>query len=105
MAQARDPGPLPDQIFRSQPGPVRRLEQHAELLTEGKALVSALQRRELSVPGLGALMPLRALPQGAAVSFPVSVFPLLSASIWISPSSSFCPKPLFRGISLISVSA
>ena len=85
MAQARDPGPLPDQIFRSQPGPVRRLEQHAELLTEGKALVSALQRRELSVPGLGALTPQHALPHELAAFFPVSVFPLLFASIWISP--------------------
>ena len=39
------------------------------------------------------------------MSFPVSVFPLLFASIWISLPSSFCAKPPFRGISWISVSA
>ena len=39
-AEARSPGPLPDQIFRLQPEPARRLNQHAQLLTEERALAS-----------------------------------------------------------------
>jgi hypothetical protein len=100
MAEARDPGPLPGQIFRSRPERARRVEQRAELLTEGEAPVSAPQTRELSVPGLRALTRCRALPQAAA-SFLVSVVPLLFASILISPPSLVCAKPPW--ISLISV--
>ena len=55
-AEARSPGPPPDQIFRSQPELARRLHQHAQLLTEERALASAPQTRELSGLVLAALI-------------------------------------------------
>src|SRR2546421_2649391 len=104
-AQARGPGLLPGQIFRSRPERARRLEEHAELLTRVRPLASAPQPRRLSVPDLGVLMLQHALLWQAAAFFPVSVFPLLFAPIWISPLFYFWAKPPSHGIFLISVSA
>jgi len=52
--------------------------------------VSAQQTREVSGLELAALILHCALLYAATVSLPVSEFPLLFASIWISPPSSFC---------------
>jgi hypothetical protein len=60
------------------------LEEQAELLTRARPLALVPQPRGLSVAALAAQTPQRALPQKVAVFFPVSVFPLLFAPIWIS---------------------
>jgi hypothetical protein len=60
------------------------LEELAEPLILARPLASGLQTQELSVLGSGVLTRQHALPHGVAAFSPVSLFPLLFASIWIS---------------------
>lgn len=99
--EAPGPGPLRDRIFRSQPEPARRLRQHAEVLTRRRTLVSELRKPELSALELDPLMLQYALRHGMVASFPVSPFPLLSASIWLF--LWFSAKPLSCGISSLPI--
>ncbi len=101
--EARGPDPLRDQIFRSQPELARRLEEHAELLTAERALVSAPQTRRFSEPALEFLTPRHPLRHGAAASFLASLSPLLFG-IWISLLFWSCLRPLCRGISCSPIS-
>jgi hypothetical protein len=98
MAEARGPDLLGGPIFRSQPERALRSEEHADFLVQAESMASALQCRQLSVPGLAVLTPQHVLQQVAASS-PASVFSLPFASIWISPSFSSCAKSPFQGIS------